>query len=451
MGGKAILLLVMGFSLIFSVVNFNSVNTTSLAVERLSEYYATTNAQNIASSAANIAANEFFKDPNWGGYSHDTLFMQNGFAVLDIDYTTTIKAMLTSKGIFEYSVDGKILEKEALVSFKLNASSYSKFGYYAKTWGNGYLVTGDTIDGPFHTQDKLLTLGSPVFKGKVTTKNGVGMYGNNSYGAANPKFLGGYDTPVDVPFTLNTSQLEGAASSSGRLFEDPSGNQMDLRLKFNADKTVDWSHGVTTTTTTWGWSGRGRRRSWTSSTTTTTTWTTPVNAKLDTLAPNGVIWNKKGNLYLSGTVNGQYTVGTAKNGNSAGYVYLEDDIVYRKDPLQYNNGNYETNPDCEDMLGIIAEKQVVVKNNTANKSNINIHAAMFNYDGGITVEGISSSSANMGTMRIQGSLIENEAQTTGYTNGSGYNQVIRYDKRYMTSTPPKFPATESFEIVSWYE
>ena len=57
----------------------------------------------------------------------------------------------------------------------------------------------------------------------------------------------------------------------------------------------------------------------------------------------------------------------------------------------------------------------------------------------------------MGTMRIQGSLIENEAQTTGYTNGSGYNQVIRYDKRYMTSTPPKFPATESFEIVSWYE
>ncbi len=37
------------------------------------------------------------------------------------------------------------------------------------------------------------------------------------------------------------------------------------------------------------------------------------------------------------------------------------------------------------MLGIVAEKQVVVKNNAANKSSIDIHAAMFNYDGGITV------------------------------------------------------------------
>ncbi len=69
MGGKAILLIVIAFSVMFSVVNFRSTNTTSMAVERLSEYYAQTNAHNIASSAANIAANEFFTNPNWSGYS----------------------------------------------------------------------------------------------------------------------------------------------------------------------------------------------------------------------------------------------------------------------------------------------------------------------------------------------------------------------------------------------
>jgi hypothetical protein len=452
MGGKAILLVVISFSMIFSVVNFRSVNTTSIAVERLSEYYATTNAQNIASSAANIAANEFFKNPNWTGYSNDTIYIQDGYAVLDIDYTTSAKAMLTSKGYFEYYYEGEKKVNESLVTFKLNASSYSKFGYYAKTWGSGYLVTGDTIDGPFHTQDQLNTLGSPVFLGKVTTKNGVSMVGNKyGYGAADPKFLGGYDTPVDVPLTLNTSELETAASSAGRLFEDPSGFTSDIRLKFNSDGTVDWSQTLTTTTTTSGWVKVGWKWKWKTTTTTSTVWTTPVNATLDTLAPNGVIWNKKGNLYLSGTVNGKYTVGTAKNGSAEGYVYLEDDIVYRKDPMNFNNGIGVTNPLCQDMLGIVAEKQVVVKDNAANRNDINIHAAIFNYDGGITVENISSSSANMGTMRIHGSLIEDAAKTTGYTNGAGYNQVIKYDRRYMSSTPPKFPATQSFEIVSWFE
>jgi hypothetical protein len=169
------------------------------------------------------------------------------------------------------------------------------------------------------------------------------------------------------------------------------------------------------------------------------------------LAPNGVIWNEKGNLYLSGTVNGKYTVGTAKDGSSHGKVYLEDDIVYRKDPLIFNGGFTEENTACKDMLGIVAEKQVIVMNTTANQNDINIHASLFNYDGGISVEGLSSGSANMGIMRIHGGLIENMAQTTGYTNGAGYRQVIKFDKRYSYSTPPYFPATETYEIVSWFE
>ncbi len=453
MGGKAILLIVISFSLMFTVANFNSLNTTSVAVEQVSKYYARTNAHNIASSAANIAANEFFKNPNWGGYAYDTLYLQDGYAILTVDNTTSSKAYLLSKGYFQYFYRRKLQTEEAIVSFKLESSSYSRFGYYAKTWGSGYLVTGDTIDGPFHTQDRLNTLGSPVFMGKVTTKKGLKMVGNKwGFGKANPQFLGGYDTPVDVPFDLNTSELENAASGNGKLFEDPSGKEMDLRLVFNADGTVDWSKGVKSTTKQWKWVKQGYKWKYKQVNVTVTSWSTPVNAKLDTLAPNGVIWNKKGNLYLSGTVNGKYTVGTAKNGSAAGNVFLENDIVYRKDPLLFiGGGKTKTNPACKDMLGIIAEKQVVVKDNAANRNDINIHAALFNYDGGITVENISSGMPNMGIMRIHGSLIESAAQTTGYTNGAGYNQVIKYDKRYMTETPPKFPATTTYEIVSWFE
>ncbi|MCB0746332.1 MAG: hypothetical protein KDC90_02615, partial [Ignavibacteriae bacterium] len=381
-------------------------------------------------------ANELFLDPDWTGYNHDTLYMNGGYAVLDLNAVANAKSQLNAKAVFNYYYARELKTEEAQVDFILDETHYTKFGYYTKNWpGGGYLVTGDTVDGAFHTQDKLLTLGSPVFTGKVTTKDGIKMEGNKwGFGAANPEFKGGYETPVDVPLTLNTTKLKDAGNANGRVFEDPSGNALDLRLEFIDDGTtigkVKWS----------------KRKTGTSS------WSIPVLASLDTLSPNGVIWNTKGDLYLSGTVNGKYTVGTGKKGSSNGIVYLEDDIVYRESPLLFESGGTTVNnPNCSDMLGIVAEKQVVVKNNTANRHDINIHAALFNYDGGITVEGLSAFSPSMGKMRIMGSLTENTAQTTGYTNGAGYKQIIRYDKRYRYSTPPNFPATTTYEIVSWYE
>ncbi len=431
MGGKAILLVVLGFSMIFSVVNFNSSNITTRAVDNLSEYYSRTNLHNIAASGANMAANKVFKDPTWTG-SYDDLAYQGGTVDISVTNFNVDKKLIKSTARFTGIFDGEVKEDTALVKIVLQPSSFSKFGYYTNKWpSNGYLVTGDTIDGPFHTQGKLNTLGSPVFVGKVTTKEGINSVGNKwGFGDPTPEFLGGYESPVDVPFTLDPSKLETAANFNGRIFEDQNGSDaLDVRLVFNDDQTVTYSTRKTGTST----------------------WSTPVVADLDTLAPNGVIWNKKGNLYLSGTINGKYTVGTAKDGNSQGFVYLEDDIVYREDPLQFSGGTTTTNPDCEDMLGIVAEKQVVVLDNAANRNDINIHATLFNYDGGITVENISPYLPDMGIMRIHGGLIENEAQTTGYTNGAGYNQVIKFDRRFQTSPPPYFPATEIYEVVSWFE
>jgi hypothetical protein len=437
MGGKAILLVVMGFSMIFAIVNYNSSNTTTRAVENLTEYYSKTHLHNIASSGANMAANKIFKDPTWsGGYSD--LPFEGG--KLDISATSFAvdKIKIISRATFKGIFDGEYKEDTALVKIILQPSSFSKFGYYTNRWPTyGYLVTGDTIVGPFHTQQKLNTLGSPVFTGKVTTKDGVKSIGNvYGFGPADPQFLGGFETPVDIPFSLDISKLNNAANYNGKLFSDASGDALDVRLNFIDDGTPDG------------------KVEWSTKKTTSSTWSAPILADIDTLAPNGVIWNNKGNMYLSGTVNGKYTVGTAKDGSNHGNVFLEDDIVYRNDPLlpdPLNPGYTITNPSVKDMLGIVAAKQVVVKNNAANRDNINIHASLFNYDGGIKVEGLTSSSPDMGIMRIHGGLIENEAQTTGYTTGAGYNQVIKFDKRFSSQTPPYFPATETYEVVSWFE
>ena len=76
---------------------------------------------------------------------------------------------------------------------------------------------------------------------------------------------------------------------------------------------------------------------------------------------------------------------------------------------------------------------------------------MFNYEGGITVENLTSLSPSMGIIRIHGGLIENSAKTTGYTSGAGYNQVIKFGRRFNSETPPYFPSIEQYEMVSWFE
>ncbi len=147
-------------------------------------------------------------------------------------------------------------------------------------------------------------MGSPVFTGKVTTKDGLKSIGNvYGFGPADPQFLGGFETPVDIPFSLDISKLNNAASYNGKLFTDASGDALDVRLNFIDDGTPDG------------------KVEWSTKKTTSSTWSTPVLADMDTLAPNGVIWNDKGNMYLSGTVNGKYTVGTAKDGSNHGKVY----------------------------------------------------------------------------------------------------------------------------------
>jgi len=422
MGGKAALLLVLGFSLIFAVVNFNTHSMVGRAVDNFTDYYTRTNLHNIAVSGAYMAANKVFEDPTWNDGFHDVSFA-NGTLDVTVSSFSVDKIKIESRGYYLGDTD--------LVKIILQPASYAKYGYYANYWpGGGYLVTGDTVDGPFHVQGRLNTLGSPTFTGKVTTKGGLYATGNKwGFGPANPEFLGGYESPVDVPFTLDPSKLYTAAGYQGRVFQDPSGNPLDVRLEFNDDGTVDYQ------TRQIG----------------TSTWSAAVEADLDTLAPNGVIWNQKGNLYVSGTINGEYTIGTGKDGSNYGYVYIEDDVLYREEPLTFNDGIGQANPDCVDRLGIVATKQVVVLDNAANRDNVTIHAALFNYDGGITVENISSHSPDMGIMRIYGSLIENAAQTTGYTNGAGYNQVIKFDRRFAVKPPPYFPGTETYEVVSWFE
>jgi len=183
---------------------------------------------------------------------------------------------------------------------------------------------------------------------------------------------------------------------------------------------------------------------------------------LSTLAPNGVIYVNKGNLYIKGTVNGRCTI-VANQGSvsSAGNVYLEDDIVYHDaitatgnpptDPREFPN-SYKVNG--SDMLGIVATNYIEIVDNTANRSDINIHAALFSYSLGIRAASTLLSSVH-GAINIVGGLSENTAQVTGVGTSSGitggYNERIYFDQRFRTDAPPYYPTTGQQTVISWYE
>lgn len=404
MFGRASVFLVLGFSGILLLYTQNLFRFSSDSVDVYTQYYTNTMAENIASSAANLACNKFFLDPTWtSGYSN--VSFNGGTFSASVSSLSSNRKKITATGTYNG------ISKSVEVIFQ--PSSFARFGYFGAIMpGNLYYVTGDTVSGPMHVQGKLNVWGSPVFTGKVTTKNGLKKYD----AATDPQFLGGYESGVNLPLPSTLNTVSADAASGGRIF-----SETDVWLTFNANGSVDYKVGA---------SG---------------TWT---NAMLSTFAPNGVIAVTKGNLHVKGTVKGKVTLGASlSSGVSNGNIYLDDDIVYDTDP---------SNPNCPDMLGLVATNNVIISDNAPNKSNIIINASIFSLKGGLQAENYSTI-PYCGSIQLTGGLIEYQAQATGVFNPytgqitNGFNQTIHFDERFMTHVPPSFPTSSSYEVLTWFE
>lgn len=468
MGGKASLLLVLGFSLIFLVVGHNFNNLSVNAVDNITDYYVESMAHNIAVSGANMAASQVFMDKTWGdGYSDLSfaggiinVYISNPEATgtkvtichippgnPDAQHTINVSSSAVpahlAHGDYLGSCGDPINPNEVIiisegtfqgvtkvVTVKLRPSHFSKFGNFYKTV-SAAPATGDTFNGPFHANSKLTTYGTPVFWGKVTTKNGLKLMG----APKDPKFYGGYESGVDIPLQFDTTGMRSTAQTNGYIFRDTTGSAIqkpiDVKLDFNADGTVTHSFMLDNDGS----------------------WTTPQTTPLSTLAPNGLIYVERGNIYTKGTVNGKVTiVATRKGKNGYGKVIQTDDLVYNDDPRIVSSS--------DDILGIVAEQEIRIEENanTLGKD-INTHASMFSLNSDIGPADGLVTQGYLGKWKILGGLIASTTRVTaeyGYSGGifvptNGLKFVHTYDERFLMTVPPSFPHTESFEVVSWFE
>ena len=225
MFGKASVLLVLGFSIIFNVIGYNYVGLTARSVENFSNYFTETNAHNIAVSGANMAANQIFLSKVWGSGYTDLAF-SGGIINVTVDSNKLIKTV-TSTGT--YNGVSKV------VKIILQPSFFSKYGNFYSTI-SAQPATGDTFNGPFHVNGTMYTYGTPVFWGKVTSKGTLSKSGTPK----DPKFYGGYESGIDIPLEFDTTGMRNTAATGGKMFRDTTntGKTIYVKLIYNADGTV---------------------------------------------------------------------------------------------------------------------------------------------------------------------------------------------------------------------
>ncbi len=403
MSGRAILFLVLGFSIIYLILGLNFGRLSTDSVKNYVTYYSSTNAHNIAVSGANLAANQIFFDPTWTtGYTNENY---NGGTM-----NVSVNVLDAFKNVRQIVSTGTYQGYSSTVKVTLQPSSFSKFAYYSVYENGIWWVTGDTVFGPFHTQDYLRVAGHPVYDGKVTILKSIIKYNYQS----SPIFNGGFQQGVNLPLPTNgVANLENVANSGGHTFTGHDTvyltfvkDSIRYRFAYNAPETT---------------------------------------VLTSSFAPNGTIVADNAVLRIKGTVSGQLTVG-ASGSNGYGNVYIDDNVVYNSDP--------RTNPNSTDLLGIVAKNNVLITDNVPNHNDVIIDGAIYAESGGFGAQNYSTRPIS-GTIYLLGGITQNSRAAVGTFNSygivSGFYKNYRYDNRLMLSSPPYFPNTGAFEIVSWYE
>ena len=335
-------------------------------------------------------------------------------------------------------------------------------------------ISGDTINGPLHSNDALLMLGTPTFNGPVTTAypscqpvGGVAPPASSCYrnaGGANPTFAKGISYVPQLPMPASNGALQAQTISTTSYGTPGCGYTGPTRIHFNNDGTMDvWSPYTKTVNTGCG--------------------TAPFTASSQriTVPANNVI-------YVAGVPSGQASpaagncaagaIGGFPQANDVNFSYGEYDcragtvfvdgvlkgrvtIGSQSNIVITDNITYAGGSSGGDSLGLIAQNAVEVyhpvqcsafdsSGNCSSGTNMNrptgtpfnnpiINAAILSLQHSFGVQ-LFSLGSPLGTLNVYGSIAQLYRGVVGTTsNGSvasGYIKSYVYDTRLKFAPPP---------------
>jgi len=397
--GQTAILLVMGLTTLMLLFGGQMNSVVTEALDNCITYYESSQRYNIAEAGANLACHQFFMDDTWRAGYTDMPF-NDGMINVSLHDSASGKVTITSVGTYQGS--------SHTITILLSPSKFLKFAMYGDNVSSAAKFRdGDTINGSIHLNNKLFTQGVPVFTQKATM-------GSLKTASGTPKFLGGYETGVNIPYpdcTPYIASLKTAAASGGYMQ-----NGGELWLDFQANGQVRFK-----TSSSGAWSG-------------------------DTvLSNNRKICINDGALHVQGIVHGNYTVGSTVTvattpSSTKGATYCEDNLRYATNPL--------ITPSSTDMIGIISAGDITIQ-----KIPIQMYGSFFTNQNITLASGLNNSSLKQ--IRMFGTLITREINSTDFGTGmaKGANFYMQYDDRIGTIPIDYFPypKTGGFEILSWLE
>jgi hypothetical protein len=411
------MILVMGLSFILGYIGLNLNKYATDAVGNMASYYDASASHNLALTGANVGLAKFYQDTTWFGTLTQTLndaSLKGSFSATTT-YLGGDRVMLRSVSTYRtwYSQD---LHDTVEVYFNRNREqSFSMFAWMTNNEAGVYWITGDTVWGRVHSNNTLYVNGSPTFMEKVTTAKQFSPKPGTSTNHA--IFKKGYETGVaSITLPSNMNDLVTASTSGGK--------------KYIGNIWVTLSPGTAA-------SGDGVAY----------IRATQAGPIIDTVSLSNPLFN--GVILGTGTVNVQGTLDGRLTIASQGDVYIQNDIVYEHNPL---NGS------SDDLLGLVADQNVVIANNAANNSNCVIQAAIFARAQSFTAQDYATRGVS-GTIQLLGSIVQNNRGPVGQFSGStllsGFYKRYRYDPRLEDPTyrPPFFPGyyVRTYAITNWWE
>lgn len=419
MGGKASLILVIGFSIILGYVAMNVGNVSTMAITNMSMYSAMSASHNIALAGANARLARFYQDTTDYSTITKTFTGEHFTGSYSAGIEIVSPSRLRMRCVSTYPLGSASLRDTVEVFFDRNKkNSFSLFAWMTDFEGNVFWITADTVWGRVHSNGNLHINGKPVFMQKATTAKGfdppkVGVGTNKAI------FKDGYETGIaKINFPNDLSEIVTASVGGGR--------------RYTTDIYVTLSPGTGANNDGMAYIRSGNLP------------TSPLVDSVSLSDPgfNGVILGTQ-KVNVEGTLDGKLTISSQAN------MYIHNDVLYERNPRVTTS---------DDLLGLVSETNVIVKNNAANNSHCEIHGSIFTRTGSFTAEDYNSRPVS-GEMRVLGSIVQQTrgaiGQFSGSTITSGFSKRYRYDERLSDPAfrPPFYPGyyVSTFAITNWWE
>jgi len=417
--GKASLVYVAGLfvMLAYSFMNLSATSTSSM--DNYTSYFGRSMAHNIAITGANIGTQNVLYNSS---YNTNLLGQTYAGGSFDMYVDRPAGDTVWIRSYSQFATAGTTIRDTVIACLRF--TSFGKYGWFTDAEQNGYSgcpyygasdwkITGDSVFGYAHTNLHFNLAGAPYFNDKVTATTAPTLMSLN--GVQAPIYKAGYQWGITVTRpTSNLTRISSTASMGGDAISSG-----DVSLNFMNDKVA-----VKRPPTTGALEND--------------------TVSLATLAPNGVIAVTNGDLHIKGTYKGKLTVAS-----TSGSVWIDGSGITASD-------NPATDANSSDMMGIVSNKSVYIsKDLTRNSSTVvNIQAAVYCQNGELTAESFWTIPKS-GRVVLYGGVTQATAGSLGVfgSNGitNGFFYTIRHDQRFNFVTPPAFPISSKYELVTWWE